>query len=235
MNKFSFLSLSVFATAILFTPMSAQAMVVDVPVAAPGTEGLNVVVSGGVGLSLGSTSNVGGGIVEKPLNMVTDNTIIGKYLGTTASFTDILYLMIDNDRNHDVQLFNNKSSAVNSTVSLGNFADGTILNFRLHVNETGKDFFTGNASLNPDGRSHARVQQNYGGLQTTLVSFEDWTDFNYSDLSFSFTPTRSSALSRVPASASPQDVPEPFTIVGTLVGATAAFRIKKKLADSDKV
>jgi hypothetical protein len=32
-----------------------------------------------------------------------------------------------------------------------------------------------------------------------------------------------------------QPVPEPFTIVGTLIGGTAALRMRKKLADSNKV
>lgn len=29
-------------------------------------------------------------------------------------------------------------------------------------------------------------------------------------------------------------VPEPFTIIGTLIGGTAAFRLKKKIEDSSK-
>ncbi|WP_310419122.1 PEP-CTERM sorting domain-containing protein [Chamaesiphon sp. OTE_8_metabat_110] len=35
--------------------------------------------------------------------------------------------------------------------------------------------------------------------------------------------------------ATAQSVPEPFSIIGTLVGGTAAFRIRKKLADANKV
>ena len=35
--------------------------------------------------------------------------------------------------------------------------------------------------------------------------------------------------------ATAQSVPEPFSIIGTLVGGTAAFRIIKKLADANKV
>jgi hypothetical protein len=33
----------------------------------------------------------------------------------------------------------------------------------------------------------------------------------------------------------PTDVPEPFTIVGTLVGGTAALRMRKKLKSNTKV
>jgi len=35
--------------------------------------------------------------------------------------------------------------------------------------------------------------------------------------------------------ATAQPVPEPFSIIGTLIGGTAAFRIGKKLADANKV
>ena len=33
----------------------------------------------------------------------------------------------------------------------------------------------------------------------------------------------------------PTAVPEPFTIVGTLIGGTAALRMRKKLNSNDKV
>ena len=65
--------------------------------------------------------------------------------------------------------------------------------FRLHVNDTGQDFFTGPASSNADGQTHARTEQNWLP-NTTLVSFEDLYDTSgnssvYNDLSFSLTNT----------------------------------------------
>jgi hypothetical protein len=38
-----------------------------------------------------------------------------------------------------------------------------------------------------------------------------------------------------PISTSPTDVPEPFTIVGTIIGGSAAMRMRKKLKSNDKV
>ncbi|WP_310421743.1 PEP-CTERM sorting domain-containing protein [Chamaesiphon sp. VAR_48_metabat_135_sub] len=38
-----------------------------------------------------------------------------------------------------------------------------------------------------------------------------------------------------PSNLTPQEVPEPFTIIGTLLGGTAAFRMKKKLNSSTKM
>lgn len=87
----------------------------------------------------------------------------------------------------------NHASAVGSTVNLGSFAAGVELLFRLHVNNTGEDFYTGPGSRNSDGHAHARVQGNWQPNEI-LVSFEDLRGgpYDFNDLSFSFTNTRSS-------------------------------------------
>jgi hypothetical protein len=205
MKKFCYLSLGAISAAVLFTPMAAQAFAI----AAPGTEGLDVVVGNG------------GGVVT------------ATFQGNSGSFSNDLYLMLDNFGNsvddgntaNDLFVFNNQSATIGDTLALGTFADGQILKFRLFVNNTGDTFFTGAASLNPDNVAHARVEQNWLP-NTALVSFEDLNGgpYDYNDLSFSFTPARSSATS----------VPEPFTVIGTLVGGTAAVRMRKKLKSAHK-
>lgn len=134
------------------------------PIAAPGGEGFSVVV--------GSTGSV-----------------TATYQGNSASYSNDLYLVLPGD---DLFVFNNHASPVGSTVDLGTFTAGTELVFRLHVNNTGYDYFTGPASRNPDGKPHARVQAEWQPGET-LVSFEDLFlgPFDYNDLSFSFTNTTS--------------------------------------------
>ena len=150
------------------------------PIAVPGTEGFLVTVS-------------------------STNDVIATYQGTSASFSNDLFL-------GSTFIFNNHTSPVGSTVNLGSFAIGTELMFRLHVNNTGDDFFTGPASRNPDGVTHARVQENWQPNET-LVSFEDLNQITfpgslvYNDLSFSFTNTTST-----PA------IPEPETYAMMLAG-----------------
>jgi hypothetical protein len=95
------------------------------PIAAPGTEGLLVVATGG--------------------------EVFATYEGTTASYSDDLFL-------NGVWIFNNHSTPVGTTVDLGNFAAGTELLFQMHVNNTGDNFYTGPGSRNADGLPHARVQ-----------------------------------------------------------------------------
>lgn len=124
--------------------------------------------------------------------------IVATYQGNSAFYSNDLYLMLDaggepgddGDPSNDLFLFNNHASAVGSSVDLGGFTPGTELIFRLHVNNTGYDFFTGAASRNPDGYVHARVQENWLPSES-LVSFEDWYAgrFDFNDLSFSFTNT----------------------------------------------
>lgn len=162
------------------------------PIAIAGTEGLPVIVS--------STGDV-----------------VATYLGNSAAYSNDLYLSmtisgpgLDGVPANDVFIFNNHATAVGTTYNLGSFAVGTELIFRLHVNNTGHDFYSGDPSRNPDGLAHARVQANFAP-NTTLVSFEDLLNTpeapgGYNDLSFSFSNTTS--------------VPEPVTFA--LVGAGLA-------------
>lgn len=132
------------------------------PIAQPGTEGLRVIVSG------------------------TDD-IIATYRGNSAAYSNDLYL---DYQGRSTFIFNNHNSPVGSKKNLGSFPYGTELIFRIHVNNTGFNYFTGYPSRNPDGHAHARVEENWQPNET-LVSFEDLYrgPFNYNDLSFSFTNT----------------------------------------------
>lgn len=125
------------------------------------------------------------------------NEIIATYQGNSAAFSNDLYL------DGFGFVFNNHANAVGDAVNLGTYAVGTELKFRLHVNNTGYDYFTGPGALNPDSHTHARVQSNWAP-GTTLVSFEDLFNgpFDYNDLSFSFTNTRGGDGSSVPDSTS---------------------------------
>lgn len=190
---------------VLASPFTANAF----PIASVGTEGLKVIVA-----SVGD--------------------VIATYQGNSASFSNDLYLMLngsgipadDGILGNDLFIFNNHTSAVGSTLDLGSFAVGTELIFRLFVNNTGYNYYTGPASRNPDGMAHARVQGNWLPNES-LVSFEDLFGTpegvnGYNDLSFSFTNT-----------APPPPVPEPTTLA--LLGLGVAGLIARKRPSKSRI
>lgn len=122
---------------------------------------------------------------EGLLVIASGGEVTATYEGNSASYSNDLYL-----ENTGTFVFNNHANTPGDTVVLGTFAAGTELLFRLHVNNTGDDFFTGPGSRNADGHPHARVQTEWMP-DTTLVSFEDLYNgpFDYNDLSFSFNNT----------------------------------------------
>ena len=114
-------------------------------------------------------------------------TFIGKSPGT--AYSDNLFL----DSLASPFLFNNFSSIPGTTIDLGSFTAGTELVFRLHVDNTGDNFFSGDPARNADNVAHARVLDPVGG--STEV---DWEDLygdpegasGFNDLFFSFTNVR---------------------------------------------
>ena len=136
--------------------------------------------------------------------VASGGTITAEYLGNSAAYSNDLYLV-----NTGLFIFNNHANTVGDTKVLGSFAAGTVLTFRLHVNNTGEDFFSGAGAANPDGQAHARVQTGWAPGKT-LVSFEDLNGgpFDFNDLSFSFTNTVGT----------PTAVPEPETYALMLAG-----------------
>jgi hypothetical protein len=160
--------------------------------------------------------------------VVDGNPVIATYQGNSASFSNDLFLELladgtpgmDGNQANDLFIFNNHASPVGSMMNLGSFALGAELIFRLHVINTGHDFFSGAASRNPDGLPHVRVQ---GGFMPgeTLVSFEDLLNLpeypgGFNDLSFSFTNT------------SPLAAPEPATAALLMAGFALAVLRRRR-------
>jgi len=145
----------------------------------------------------------------------TGGHVIATFESNGAGFSNDLYL--DTPANGLGLIFNNYGTPVGTTIDLGEYAPGTELIFRVHVNDTGDNFFTGPAFRNPDGVAHVMVDDNVPGFPgKTIVGFEDLFgggDQDYNDLVFSFTN-----LSR---EVREQPVPEPASL--SLLGAGLAL------------
>ncbi len=151
--------------------------------------------------------------------MITDEPVLGgtmivgstgevtaTYLGSDAGYFNSLYL--DDPLAAPLFLFD-KDTVRGTTTTLGSFAAGTELTFRLVVRDTGISFFTGAGSLNPDGLAHALATTEFDnrlGLFVTTVGFEDLLgggDRDYNDFVFQLTNVFDPA---------PAPVPEPATL-----------------------
>lgn len=125
---------------------------------------------------------LGGSVVVE-----NDGEVVAKFLGHTAGYTNLLFLSAPG--NILGTIFNNHTTPIGTTVSLGNFTAGTELIFAINVLNTGDTFYSGPASRNADGLAHAVVDDAFS-LTETYVGFEDLYgggDKDYDDLQFSFT------------------------------------------------
>lgn len=129
---------------------------------------------------------LGGSVV-----VAADGEVVASFIGHTAGYSNDLYLDSPSGAFSGI-IFNNHSTPAGATVSLGTFAAGTELIFRIHVNNTGYDFYSGPGTRNPDGLAHAVVDDAVIP-SATYVGFEDLLgggDLDYDDLMFSFTNVR---------------------------------------------
>lgn len=71
---------------------------------------------------------------------------------------------------------------------------------------------------------------------TSSNNFYGFTGVTFDAIRVTAAPSGAAIIDNIQlGTATAQSVPEPFSIIGTLVGGTAAFRIRKKLADANKV
>jgi hypothetical protein len=172
----------------------------------------------GIAGPLGVAQALGEAVVGGSLFVAEQGEVVATYERSRAGFTNLLYFV--DGSSDDMFLFNNRRygsegrSAVGDTVSLGTFAAGTELIFRLLVTNRGNDFFTGSPGRNKDGLAHARATTSGG---RTHVGFEDILgggDMDFNDLQFSL----SNVSTRIPGVGDPQVIPTPSPLALVFLG-----------------
>ncbi|WP_373542113.1 choice-of-anchor L domain-containing protein [Chamaesiphon sp.] len=97
---------------------------------------------------------------------------------------------------------------------------------------------SGAAGTQYDGYTTVLTAQALGlsaGSHSIKLAIADVGDASLDSAVFIQANTFAATNPTLPPTGSPTDVPEPFTIVGTLIGGTAALRMRKKLKSNDKV
>ena len=128
-------------------------------------------------------------------------------------------------------IFRNQVATPGDVVSLGSFATGTPLIFRLFNNDSNVNFFTGPGSRNPDGLVYAAVQpwqaDSLIPVDGLLVSFEDMLGKpegarSYGDTRFVFTSVQSSDVV----------LPEPASMALVAIPLAGLAILRKRLLRS---
>ena len=159
--------------------------------------------------------------------VANDGDVTAIFLGSDASYFNTLSLSTPSD----ITIFDRNYTG--SGISLGSYDAGTELVFSLYVANTGKTFFTGNGSNNPDGLAHAlAVTSLVGEDYLTRVGFEDLYgggDKDYNDFRFS--------LTNVIDPIDPQAVPEPRLLLLLSCGLfiLTLFTRRRKILNSANI
>jgi hypothetical protein len=159
-------------------------------------------------------SALGGG---SAITVAEDGEVVVTFGGESGAFTKDLYLV--NEEGEDLFVFDGATAAVGETFSLGSFAAGTELVFRLFIENHGYDVFSGDANRNAGGYANGRAQAMAG--RVVLVSFEDLLrggDEDFND--FGFTLTNADAI--------PNPLPGAAVLMGTGVAGLLAARRRRR-------
>ncbi|WP_196308758.1 DUF4114 domain-containing protein [Pseudoduganella danionis] len=134
-----------------------------------------------LGATLTAQANVA--IVGSKIVVKDTGAVTATFLGSDAGYNDVVFF-----DNSGTQLFSGHHTANGTTIDLGTYNAGTILNFSIHVDNTGDNFYMGPASVNKDNVFHAAVTQTSNN--TAVVGFEDLYgggDRDYNDIQFKVT------------------------------------------------
>lgn len=169
--------------------------------------------------------------------VATGGEVMVTFGGSDAGYTSTLYL--------GTTKIMSSSSTTGTTFNLGNIDNGTYLDFRLEVHNTGNTFYMGTGSANIDGVTHAMVDDLGNSTQVGWEDLLGGGDLDYNDLVFTFSNTMAgeggedydvlianteTGEGEYPGQGKMLTNPEPSTIIlfGSGLLGLGAWRLRKK-------
>jgi len=156
--------------------------------------------------------------------VATGGEVVIYFAGETAGFDSVLNLISPTTIG---PFFPNHATPVGTALSLGVFAAGEVLRFRMDVITDGESYETGPGTGNPDGLVHAAhalwAADGTIPVSGIWVGFEDLFgggDLDFDDNSFVFTNVRSTATS----------VPEPGGLALLGAGLLGLGLLRRRVA-----
>lgn len=133
------------------------------------------------------------------LRAAADGDLVAYFAGSTASFSNVLGLLV-NGVDTGITGLNNQGTAPGTALNFGPVAAGDRLTFYIDVLTTESIFYS-DPTLNADGINHvysaAYAGGDFGipaGLYVAFEDLPDGGDFNYRDLEFVFTNATSAGV-----------------------------------------
>ena len=130
----------------------------------------------GIAIAFAATTGANAAVIQTGIGgnvSDTNDKVLVTFISTEAGYNSDLYLFTDDGiADNDIFLFNNKAASPDDSIILSGLLGKGELIFRLLVNNTTEEFFSGDAARNSDNVEHASVDLEIA-TGVAIIGFKD--------------------------------------------------------------